>query len=110
MGMGTLNSQYDCIDKQEVQKFGANEGSNTVDGRNPAPVDMVNISLFTGFPTCWVVSRISEPSTSTTRSTRNPKLQRECGHKKHAKTKHFSLTRKHPKSHIVDGVETRLTT
>ena len=24
---------------------------------------MVNISLFTGFPTCWVVSRISEPST-----------------------------------------------
>ena len=27
----------------------------TVDGRNPAPVDMVNISLFTGFPTCSVV-------------------------------------------------------
>ncbi len=25
------------------------------DGRNPAPVDMVNISLFTRFPTCWVV-------------------------------------------------------
>ena len=32
---------------------------STVDGKNPAPVDMLNISLFTGFPTCWVVSRIS---------------------------------------------------
>ena len=29
--------------------------SNTVDGRNPAPVDMVNITLFTGFHTCQVV-------------------------------------------------------
>ena len=28
---------------------------NTVDGRNPAPVDMVNISLFTRFHACWVV-------------------------------------------------------
>ena len=28
----------------------------TVDGRNPAPVDMVNIPLFTGFHTCWVVA------------------------------------------------------
>ena len=27
----------------------------TVDGRNPAPVDMLNILLFTGFHTCWVV-------------------------------------------------------
>ena len=27
----------------------------TVDGSNPAPVDMVNIPLFTGFHTCWVV-------------------------------------------------------
>ena len=27
----------------------------TVDGRNPAPVEKANISLFTGFPTCWVV-------------------------------------------------------
>ena len=32
-----------------------NDYQTTVDGRNPAPVDMVNISLFTGFPTCWVV-------------------------------------------------------
>ena len=29
--------------------------SHTVDGRNPAPVDMVNIPLLTGFHTCWVV-------------------------------------------------------
>ena len=28
-------------------------------GKNPAPVDMVNIPLFTGFHTCQVVSRIS---------------------------------------------------
>ena len=27
---------------------------DTVDGRNPAPVDMVNIPLFTGFHTCQV--------------------------------------------------------
>ena len=27
----------------------------TVDGRNPAPVDMVNIPLFTRLHTCWVV-------------------------------------------------------
>ena len=32
---------------------------HTVDGRNPAPVDMVNIPLFTSFHACWVVSRIS---------------------------------------------------
>ena len=31
----------------------------TVDGRNPAPVDMVNIPLFTGFCTSQVVSQIS---------------------------------------------------
>ena len=32
------------------------EGINdTVDGRNPAPVDMVNIILFTGFYTSQVV-------------------------------------------------------
>ena len=36
---------------------------DTLDGRNPAPVDMVNIPLFTGFYTSQVVSRISEPST-----------------------------------------------
>ena len=30
-------------------------GSGTVDGRNPAPVDMVNIPLFTGFSTSQVV-------------------------------------------------------
>ena len=28
---------------------------NTVDGRNPAPVDMVNITLFAGFYTSQVV-------------------------------------------------------
>ena len=26
-----------------------------VDGRNPAPVDMINIPLFRGFHICWVV-------------------------------------------------------
>ena len=28
---------------------------HTVDGRNPAPVDMVNIPSFTRFHECWVV-------------------------------------------------------
>ena len=36
---------------------------HTVDGRNPAPVDMENLPLFTGFYLSQVVSRISEPST-----------------------------------------------
>ena len=36
---------------------------NTVGGRNPAPVDIGNIQLFTRFYTSQVVSRISEPST-----------------------------------------------
>ena len=31
--------------------------------KNTAPVDMENLPLFTGFYTCQVVSRISEPST-----------------------------------------------
>ena len=38
----------------------------TVDGQNPAPVDMANLPLFTGFyqfHTSQVVSWISEPST-----------------------------------------------
>ena len=30
-------------------------GKGTVDGRNPAPVDMVNFPLFAGFYTCQVV-------------------------------------------------------
>ena len=39
--------------------------AHTVDGRNPAPVDMVNIPLFTGFHTCQTCDRrISEPSNS----------------------------------------------
>jgi len=32
-------------------------GRNTVDGRNPAPVDMVNIPLFTRFYTSQVVQK-----------------------------------------------------
>ena len=36
----------------------------TVDGRNPAPVDMVNIPLFVGFQTSQVVSRISAINSS----------------------------------------------
>jgi len=31
------------------------EPFNTVDGRNPAPVDMANIPSFPGFHRCWVV-------------------------------------------------------
>ena len=36
---------------------------NTVDGRNPAPVSMEDITFFIGFNKQQVVSRISEPST-----------------------------------------------
>ena len=36
--------------------------NHTVDGKNHAPADMVNFPLLTGFHTCQVVSRISEPS------------------------------------------------
>ena len=49
-------------DKPFLLGFGHFSGA-TVDGRNPAPVDMVNILLITGFYTSQVVSRISEPST-----------------------------------------------
>ena len=35
------------------------EKKHTVDGRNPAPVDMENIQFFIGFYTSQVVSRIS---------------------------------------------------
>ena len=38
---------------------------DTLDGRNPAPVDMVNIPLFTGFYTSQVVSRISSINSTT---------------------------------------------
>ena len=39
--------------------------AHTVDGRNPAPVDMVNIPLFIGFHTCQTCDRrISGPSNS----------------------------------------------
>ena len=37
---------------------------HTVYGRNPAPVDMVNVALFTGFYTSPVVSRISSINSS----------------------------------------------
>ena len=37
---------------------------DTVDGRHPAPVDMVNIPLITRFHACWVVSRISSITSS----------------------------------------------
>ena len=45
---------------------------STVDGRNPAPVDMVHIPLFAEFHTCLVVGRISEPSTVCTCIFTNP--------------------------------------
>ena len=35
------------------------ESSHTVDGRNPAPVDMENLPSFTGFHVSQVVSQIS---------------------------------------------------
>ena len=35
--------------------FGGYFCTGTVDGKNPAPVDMVNIPLFTGFHTCQVI-------------------------------------------------------
>ena len=38
-------------------------GLHTVDARNTAPVDTVNIPSFTGFYTCQVVSRVFLPST-----------------------------------------------
>ncbi len=38
--------------------------NDTVDGRNPAPVDMVNILIFTGFYISQVVSRISSMKSS----------------------------------------------
>ena len=34
---------------------GTKKNHDTVDGRNPAPADMVNIPLFTGFDTSQVV-------------------------------------------------------
>ena len=40
------------------------EKSNTVDGRNPAPVNMVNIPVSTGFYTYQVVNRISSINSS----------------------------------------------
>ena len=36
---------------------------HTVDGRNSAPVDVVDIPVSIGFYTSQVVSRVSEPST-----------------------------------------------
>ena len=38
---------------------------NTVDGRNPAPVDMMNIPLFTGFYTSQVVQKFLPSTVST---------------------------------------------
>ena len=35
------------------------KGCDTVDGRNPAPVDMINIPLFIGFHTSQVVQDFS---------------------------------------------------
>ena len=54
------------FDKAKPTQISFAQGSrlgHTVDGRTPASVDMVKILLFTGFHTCRVVSRISEPST-----------------------------------------------
>ena len=54
---GRADHQWASTNLKEV------DSCHTVDGRNLAPVDMVNISLFTRFHACWVVSQISEPST-----------------------------------------------
>ena len=43
-----------------MQKHGCSKNwPRTVDGRNSAPVDMVNFPLVAGFHTCRVVGRIS---------------------------------------------------
>ena len=41
--------------KTQARSISANFHSSTVDGRNPAPVDMVNTPLLEGFHTCQVV-------------------------------------------------------
>ena len=43
----------------EFQENNSNSHRTTVDGRNPAPVDMVHIPLFTGFYTSQVVQDFS---------------------------------------------------
>ena len=56
-----LRPLYTFLFESRITPFGK---KHTVDGKNPAPVDMVNIPLFTGFwKTSPVVGRISEPST-----------------------------------------------
>ena len=44
---------------------------DTVDGRNPAPVDTVNIPLFTGCHTCWVVQDFFHQQYYMTKATEN---------------------------------------
>ena len=47
--------QVDCMDRSQGHGVGGEGNIHTVDGRNPAPVDMVNIPLFIGFYTSQVV-------------------------------------------------------
>ena len=55
------NHQIGCRHKMWVYQLQV----DTVDGRNPAPVDRQFIPLFTGFYTSQVVSRISPINSST---------------------------------------------
>ncbi len=61
--MATWSSYpWSCAERKAINdKFGDSLWFHacTVDGRNPAPVDMVNFTLFTSFYTSLVVSRIS---------------------------------------------------
>ena len=52
--MGT-NTARDLSKHRRSGRAQTIRDKNTVDGRNPAPVDMVNIPLFTGCHTCWLV-------------------------------------------------------
>lgn len=52
---GRVNMVYHAV---QCLKYGDN-----VDGKHPAPVGMVNLTLTTEFHACNVASMISEPST-----------------------------------------------
>ena len=71
LGMLRTFSTYPVRERRTRTKVDGNLGGlyplvneHTVDGKNPTPVDMVNIPLFTGFYTSRVVSRISSINSS----------------------------------------------
>ena len=48
----TWKGRFQSLPGSNVKK--KQHGNTTVDGRNPAPVDVVNFPLLTGFHTCWL--------------------------------------------------------